>query len=141
METTLSHLTTVKEIDRVLAAEADRVVILRFSAYEDDALCQRLDRVLRRASAYVRRFGVVYAVDLTHVPECPERWGVSETAPFAVQFFFRSRHMRVDCGTGDHNQLTGVVPSVRDMVDMTELVYRQARRGKGLAALPRDIRR
>lgn len=54
-------------------------------------------------------------------------------------FFFRNRHIMVDFGTGDNNKMTWALEDKQDMIDLLEVVYRGARKGKGLVVSPKDF--
>ncbi|KAK4531609.1 hypothetical protein CCYA_CCYA08G2466 [Cyanidiococcus yangmingshanensis] len=132
----LPSLDSLPAIYRVLETETERVVALRFTGDSTASDCIFMDEVLMRTVARVHRFGVVYAVDLRLVPQAAQRFGVQPWRAFSLQFFFRARPLKVDAGTGDTAHLTRPVSSVRQMVDLFEVVYRQAKRGKGLAVAP-----
>lgn len=152
------------DIERVLAAEEQRVVVLRFAAREaDEPVCALMDETLARAAEYVRQFAVVYAVDLARAQATTqqqrqqrmrskrggrdgdvgesivERFALNAREPCSVMFFHRGRHIKVDCGTGNTEKITFAVSRVQDMIDIVEVVFRQARRGKGLAVAPRNF--
>lgn len=57
--------------------------------------------------------------------------------PCTVMFFFRNRHMMVDFGTGDNNKMKWAVDK-QELIDILEVVYRGARKGKGLVISPKD---
>jgi DIM1 family U5 snRNP protein len=130
------ELRSLTAIQRALAAETERVVALRFTSDATAEDCQFMDEVLARSAVRVQRFGVVFGVDLRQVPEAARRFGIEPWRTVSLQFFFRARPIKVDCGTGDTSRLTRPTTSVRQMIDLFEVVYRQARRGKGLAVAP-----
>jgi DIM1 family U5 snRNP protein len=47
--------------------------------------------------------------------------------------------MMVDFGTGDNNKMTWALEDKQDMIDLLEVVYRGARKGKGLVVSPKDF--
>jgi hypothetical protein len=54
------------------------------------------------------------------------------------RFFFRNRHIQVDTATGNNNKITWAFDEKQDLVDIIEVVYREARKGRGLAVAPRE---
>ncbi|BAM81174.1 thioredoxin-like U5 snRNP compornent dim1 [Cyanidioschyzon merolae strain 10D] len=129
-------LGSMAAIQQALAEETERLVALRFSSDPAAVDCVFMDEILARSAARVRRFAVVYGVDLRQVPQAARRFGVEAWRPLSLQFYYRKRLIKVDCGTGDTARLTRPVPSVQQLVDLFEVVYRQALRGKGLAMAP-----
>jgi DIM1 family U5 snRNP protein len=59
--------------------------------------------------------------------------------PMTIMFFFRNRHMMVDFGTGNNNKMTWPLEDKQDLIDILEVVYRGARKGKGLVISPKDF--
>ena len=47
--------------------------------------------------------------------------------------------MMVDFGTGDNNKMTWALDDKQDMIDLLEVIYRGARKGKGLVNSPKDF--
>ena len=47
--------------------------------------------------------------------------------------------MMVDFGTGDNNKMTWALENKQDMIDLLEVIYRGARKGKGLVVSPKDF--
>jgi DIM1 family U5 snRNP protein len=44
----------------------------------------------------------------------------------------------VDCGTGENNKITFPIEDKQEMIDIVEVVYRGARKGRGLVVAPKD---
>jgi DIM1 family U5 snRNP protein len=55
-----------------------------------------------------------------------------------ARFFFRNRHIQVDTATGNNNKVTWAFDEKQDLIDIIEVVYREARKGRGLAVAPRE---
>ena len=58
--------------------------------------------------------------------------------PMTVMFFYRNRHIMVDFGTGNNNKMTWPLESKQEMIDILEVVYRGACKGRGLVVSPKD---
>ena len=58
--------------------------------------------------------------------------------PMTVMFFFRNRHIMVDFGTGNNNKMIWGLEDKQELIDILEVVYRGASKGKGLVVSPKD---
>jgi U5 snRNP protein, DIM1 family len=132
----LPHLRTAWDVDRTIVLEEKRVVVIRFGR-EDTAECMRMDDTLASIGEKVKMFAAVYLVDTREVPEFNEMYELFDE-DFCVMFFFRNRHIMVDCGTGNNNKITFRITK-DDLVDMIETVYRGARKGRGLVVSVKDF--
>lgn len=95
-----------------------------------------MDEVLFRISEDVRNFAVIYLVDITEVPDFNTMYELYD--PCTVMFFFRNRHIMVDLGTGNNNKINFVINDQQEVIDIVEVVYRGARKGRGLVISPKD---
>lgn len=55
-----------------------------------------------------------------------------------IMFFFRNKHMMCDFGTGNNNKINWVLDNKDEMVDILEVIYKGARKGRGLVNSPKD---
>jgi hypothetical protein len=55
-----------------------------------------------------------------------------------VMFFWRNKHIQVDFGTGNNNKINFPVADKQDLIDVLEVAYKAASKGKGLAVSPKD---
>jgi DIM1 family U5 snRNP protein len=131
----LPHLHSGWAVDQAILNEENRVVIIRFG-HDWDPSCMEMDEVLFRISEDVRNFAVIYLVDITEVPDFNAMYELYD--PCSVMFFFRNRHMMVDLGTGNNNKINFVINDQQELVDIIEVVFRGARKGKGLVISPKD---
>lgn len=46
--------------------------------------------------------------------------------------------MMIDLGTGNNNKLNWALTNTQEMIDILEVIYRGARKGKGLVISPKD---
>jgi U5 snRNP protein, DIM1 family len=95
-----------------------------------------MDETLYKVAERVKNFAVVYLVDITVVRDFNEAYKLTD--PCTVMFFFRDKHIMVDMGTGNNNKITFAMTDQQDLIDIIEVVYRGARKGRGLVNAPRD---
>jgi DIM1 family U5 snRNP protein len=55
-----------------------------------------------------------------------------------VMFFWRNKHIQVDFGTGNNNKINFEIQDKQELVDIMEVAYKAASKGKGLAVSPKD---
>ena len=96
----------------------------------------RMDETLASLADDVKNFAAIYLVDTTEVPDFNEMYELYE--PMTVMFFFRNKHMMVDLGTGNNNKIVWALDDRQEMIDLIEVVYRGAKKGRGLVQSPKD---
>lgn len=96
----------------------------------------QMDELLYGIAELVKRFAVVYLVDIDQVPDFNKMYELYD--PLAVMFFFRNRHIQVDLGTGNNNKINWAMRDKQELLDIVEVVYKGAKKGKGLVVSPRD---
>jgi U5 snRNP protein, DIM1 family len=57
--------------------------------------------------------------------------------PCTVMFFFRNKHIMIDLGTGNNNKINWAMNDKQEFIDIVEVVYRGARKGRGLVVSPK----
>jgi U5 snRNP protein, DIM1 family len=148
----LVHLRSAWDVDRFIVLESEKVVIVRFSKFEagpstsglpqehaklleqHHLATQYVDDILTSVAARVRKYAVVYAVDLSDVNEFNTLYELGgDEEPFALMFFFRGHHIRVDVGTGNHNKINFVMEE-DDLIPIVDTVYRSGRQGKSICS-------
>lgn len=131
----LPHLRTGWDVDKAIVNEEKRVVMIRFGR-DADATCMQMDETLSRVSEDVKNFAVVYLVDIGEVPDFNEMYEIYDAC--TVMFFFRNKHIMIDLGTGNNNKITWPIRDKQELIDIVEVVYRGARKGRGLVIAPKD---
>eukprot|EP01084_Bolivina_argentea_P035336 65565_1 len=131
----LPHLSTGWAVDQAVLNEEERVVVLRFG-HDYDPTCMQMDEVLASIAEMVKNFAVIYVVDISQVPDFNTMYELYD--PCTVMFFFRNKHIMVDLGTGNNNKINWAMGHKQEMIDVIEVVYRGARKGRGLVVSPRD---
>lgn len=96
----------------------------------------KMDELLYGIAELVKRFAVIYLVDIDQVPDFNKMYELYD--PLAVMFFFRNRHIQVDLGTGNNNKINWAMRDKQEVLDIVEVVYKGAKKGKGLVNSPRD---
>jgi DIM1 family U5 snRNP protein len=147
----LKHLHSAWDVDRFIVLEEEKVVAVRFGRYEyaaneDDAELYEhhlstlmIDDALTDIAPKVRNFCCVVAVDTAAVPEFNQLYELDNVSdPFALMFFYRNKHIKVDLRTGNNNKVNFPVEA-DDLVDMIEMVYRGAQKGVGLVQGPKKF--
>lgn len=51
--------------------------------------------------------------------------------PVTVMFFYRNKHMLIDLGTGNNNKINWAFKDKQEFIDICEVIYRAAKKGKG----------
>lgn len=46
--------------------------------------------------------------------------------------------MMIDTGTGNNNKITWILREPQEIIDICEVIYKGARKGKGLVISPKD---
>lgn len=101
----LPHLDSGWEVDQAILSEEERLVVLRFGHdwYKlryiiRDPQCMQMDEVLYKTAEKIKKFAVIYLVDITKVPDFNTMYELYD--PITLMFFFRNKHMMIDLGTG-----------------------------------------
>ncbi len=122
-------------MDKAIVNEEKRVVVVRFGR-DGDATCMQMDETLSRMSEDVKNFAAIYLVDIGEVPDFNEMYEIYDAC--TVMFFFRNKHIMIDLGTGNNNKITWPIRDKQELIDIVEVVYRGARKGRGLVVAPKD---
>ncbi len=74
-------------------------------------------------------------MDLTEIPDFNTMYELYD--PCTVMFFFRNKHIMIDLGTGNNNKINWAMNNKQEFIDIVEVVYRGARKGRGLVVSPK----
>lgn len=122
-------------------AEADQssssAAAIRSHPYYLDT--QKMDEMLALASPKVRKFCTMYTVDTNKVPEFNQMYELGhDREPFAVMFFYRNVHIKVDVGTGNNNKINFFAfEGMDELIDIIEAVFRAGKIGKHMTSSER----
>lgn len=123
------------EVDQAIMKEEDRVVVIRFGR-DSNKECMVQDEVLFGIAERVKNFAVIYLVDIDEVPDFNGMYELYDEC--TTMFFYRNKHIMVDLGTGNNNKINWALPDHQELTDIIEIVYRGARKGRGLVVSPKD---
>eukprot|EP00798_Chlamydomonas_sp_ICE-L_P028257 gene28257-31362_t len=130
----LPHLHSGFAVDQAILSEEDRVVVIRWGHDQDDH-CMQMDEVLAGTSDLIKNFAVIYLVDLSEVPDFSTMYELYD--PCTTMFFFRNKHIMIDLGTGNNNKINWAMNNKQEFIDIVEIIYRGARKGRGLVVSPK----
>lgn len=131
----LDSLETKEDIDRAITKTTDIVLVLRFGRNEDST-CLQLDHLLAKCAAELANMARIFIVDVDKVPVYTKYFDIT-LIPSTV-FFFNAQHIKVDWGTPDHTKFVGSFRNKQDLIDMVEVIYRGAMKGKVIVTSPLD---
>lgn len=131
----LPHLHSGWHVDQAILSEDDRLVVVRFGR-DYDKECMIMDELLYGIAEKVKNFAVIYLCDIDEVPDFNQMYELYD--PCTVMFFYRNKHMLCDFGTGNNNKLNFRITDKQELIDILEVIYRGASKGKGLVVSPKD---
>lgn len=131
----LPHLHTGWHVDQAILSEEDKLIVIRFGR-DTDPECMRMDERLFGIADQVRNFATIYVCDIDEVPDFIDMYELYDN--MTVMVFWRNKHMMCDFGTGDNNKITWCIDDPQELIDILEIMYRGARKGKGLVVSPVD---
>lgn len=131
----LPHLNSGWHVDQAILSEDERLVVIRFGR-DHDRECMIMDELLYGIAEKVRNFAVIYLCDIDQVPDFNEMYELYD--PCTVMFFYQNKHMLCDFGTGNNNKLNFRITDKQELIDIIEVIYRGATKGKGLVLSPKD---
>ncbi|KAG9456002.1 hypothetical protein H6P81_000510 [Aristolochia fimbriata] len=135
MSWVLNTLTRKRDVDALIRDTIDKVLVLRFGR-ETDAACRQLDDILAKSSSEVSKFATVALVDIDseEIRVYIKYFDIS-LIPSTV-FFFNAHHMKMDSGTADHTKWIGAFHQKQDFIDVVEVIFRGAMKGKLIVTCP-----
>jgi thiol-disulfide isomerase/thioredoxin len=134
----LPRLTNKNLVDRAIREIEDMVVVLRFGQ-DQHPDCMKLDETLYKAQPELENMAAIFAVDIHEVPTYTAYFEIIHIP--ALVFFFNTHHMKVDFQvTPDHTKFVGCFRNKQDFIDLIEVIFRTAMKGKYIARSPIDPR-
>lgn len=102
---------------------------------------QQIDALLVEVAPKVRKYCVIYVVDTNKVTEFNAIYELGhDRDPFAVMFFYRNAHIRVDVGTGNINKINFFAfEDMDDFIPIINAAYRAGKLGKNMASSDRKF--
>lgn len=159
----LDHLNTAWHVDQAILSEETRLVVIRFgndanpacmtmvilfhhphslscpyrsSSSQPHPINTHQDEHLYKIGPLVKSPAVIYVVDTKLVPDFNAMYELYDAC--TVMFFWRNKHIQVDFGTGNNNKINFEIQNKQELVDIIEVAYKAASKGKGLAVSPKD---
>lgn len=96
----------------------------------------KMDETLVKIAERVKQWCSIYLVDLTQVPDFTAMYELYDAC--TVMIFYRNKHMMIDLGTGNNNKINWAIEDKQEMLDILEVVWKGAKKGKGLVVSPKD---
>ena len=134
----LTHLHTGLDVDQAIVWEKNKIVIIRFG-HDNDPMCMKMDDMLASCAELLKKFAIIYVVDITEVPYYNEMYELTD--PCNVMFFFRNKLIQVDFGTGENNKMNFLMDTKQEFLDIVELVFRGSSRGQSIVKSIRNYSR
>ncbi|VDI40199.1 thioredoxin-like protein 4B [Mytilus galloprovincialis] len=131
----IPQLSTKQEVDEVIRKTEDVVLVLRFGR-ENDVTCMQLDHILSKLIPELRKMAAIYTVDVDSIPVYTRYFDIT-LIPSTI-FFFNAQHIKVDWGTPDHTKFIGSFKTKQDFIDVVEMIFRGAMKGKVMIKSPLD---
>ncbi|XP_033095799.1 thioredoxin-like protein 4B [Anneissia japonica] len=131
----LKKLTTKAEIDQAIRTTEDIVLVMRFGR-DDDSTCLQQDNILAKSCDELAKMAAIFIVDVDTVDMYKRYFDISLIP--ATIFFFNGEHIKVDYGTPDHTKFIGSFKTKQDFIDLVEVIYRGAMKGKVMVTSPID---
>eukprot|EP00297_Palpitomonas_bilix_P018602 CAMPEP_0113890816 /NCGR_PEP_ID=MMETSP0780_2-20120614/14378_1 /TAXON_ID=652834 /ORGANISM="Palpitomonas bilix" /LENGTH=149 /DNA_ID=CAMNT_0000880299 /DNA_START=197 /DNA_END=646 /DNA_ORIENTATION=+ /assembly_acc=CAM_ASM_000599 len=133
MSYALRSLSSKAEVDEVIKGTKEKVLVLRFGRAQD-VVCMQQDDILSKAEAPLRKMADIYTVDADKVEVYTHYFDI--TLIPATLFFYNAIHIKIDGGTQDNTKFIGAFREKQDFIDLVEVVYRGAMRGKKIVSSP-----
>lgn len=96
----------------------------------------KMDETLVKIAERVKQWCSIYLVDITEVPDFTAMYELYDAC--TVMIFYRNKHMMIDLGTGNNNKINWAIEDKQELLDILEVVWKGAKKGKGLVISPRD---
>jgi len=107
----------------------------------------KMDQILHSIAEKVKQWVSIYVVDTTQVillssslyikvPDFNQMYELVDDV--TVMIFYRNKHMMIDLGTGNNNKINWALENKQELLDILEVVWKGAKKGKGLVISPRD---
>jgi DIM1 family U5 snRNP protein len=127
------ELKTVSDVDSAISREDKKLVVIRFGDSRHP-LCLYFDELLSRVSELVSNFVIIYSCENENVPQLRESFDLYDHVN--IMCFYKSKHIKIDCSTGNNNKINFLIKTKEELVDLFTLAYKGGYKGKGLVVSP-----
>ncbi|GBN48262.1 Thioredoxin-like protein 4B [Araneus ventricosus] len=134
----LRHLKSKEEVDEVIRNVEERVLVIRFGQ-ENEIGCMQTDDIMSRTEALLSEMATICIVNISDVPQYVDYFDITHIP--ATVFFFNGEHIKINSGMADNTKFIGPFQTKQDFIDLVEVVFRGAMRGKYIVSSPIDRRR
>jgi len=134
----LNRLKSKGEVDEVIRSVSEKVLVIRFGR-QDDPTCLLLDNILLKAEKELSKMASIYTVEVDDVTVYVKYFDISLIP--STLFFFNAQHIKVEFGTPDNTKFVGAFANKQDFIDLIEVIYRGATKGKYVVSSPIDPKR
>lgn len=124
------------EVDRTIVLEEDKLVLIRFGEGGSEAVTI-LDSVFYAIEDVVKNMVEMYSVNISQVKDFTEMYELYD--PCSVMIFYQNRRLLVDHGSGDNNKIITPIHHKQGWIDLIEVAYIGAKKGKGLVNAPKSF--
>ncbi|KAG5504389.1 hypothetical protein JKF63_04840 [Porcisia hertigi] len=102
---------------------------------------RQMDALLSELAPKVRKYCTIYFVDTREVTAFNDLYELGhDRDPFAVMFFYRNRHIRVDVGTGNNNKINFFAfEDIYDVLLIVNAAYKAGRQGRSITSCDRKF--
>ncbi|GIY17471.1 thioredoxin-like protein 4B [Caerostris darwini] len=134
----LRQLKAKDEIDDTIKSVKQRVLVLRFGK-DDEIGCMQTDDIMLRTEELLSEMATIYTINIKDVPACSSYYDITHI-PSTV-FYFNEKQIKINSGMPDNTKVVGPFQTKQDFIDLVEVIYRGASRGKCVIKSPIDRRR
>uniref|UniRef100_A0A1D1Z252 Thioredoxin-like protein 4B n=1 Tax=Anthurium amnicola TaxID=1678845 RepID=A0A1D1Z252_9ARAE len=131
----LPTLTKKREVDSFIRDTLEKVLVLRFGRPSQPESAH-LDDILYKSSRDVSRFAAIALVDADAEEVQVYIKYFDITVLPSTLFFFNAHHMKMDSGSADHTKWVGSFYAKQDFIDVVEVIFRGAMKGKLIVTCP-----
>ncbi|KAG5478672.1 hypothetical protein LSCM1_06076 [Leishmania martiniquensis] len=123
------------------APSATTAALLSANADEHYLRTRQMDALLSELAPKVRKYCIMYFVDTREVTAFNDLYELGhDRDPFAVLFFYRNRHIRVDVGTGNNNKINFFAfEDLYDFLPIIDAAYKAGRQGRSITSCDRKF--
>lgn len=115
---------------------ADAASVLLNNVDEHFLRTRQMDALLREMAPKIRKYCTILLVDTREVAAFNEMYELGhDRDPFAVMFFYRNRHIRVDVGTGNNNKVNFFAfEDLYDFLPIVDAAYKAGKQGRSITS-------